>query len=101
MVWYFTSDQRLGKVAYETLEASEEKNEILIPTIVLAEILYISKRERIKLSFKDTLGKIETNDNYTIVPLDIDMLIQADKIESMLEMHDKLIVATAILYDAA
>jgi PIN domain nuclease of toxin-antitoxin system len=26
--------------------------------------------------------------------------MEADKIESMLEMHDKLIVATAIIYEA-
>jgi PIN domain nuclease of toxin-antitoxin system len=47
LVWYFTSDQRLGKIAYKALQASKEKNGILVPTIVLAELLYISKRERI------------------------------------------------------
>ena len=100
LVWYFTSDQRLGKIAYNRLEGSIEKGEILIPTIVLAELLYISERGRIKLSFKDTLGKIEINDNYEIVPLDIDVLMEAEKIKPMLEMHDRLIVATAMLYDA-
>ena len=100
LVWYFTNDKRLGTIAYDTLEKSIEKGEILIPIIVLAELLYISERGRIKLSFKDTLEKIEINDNYEIVPLDIDVLMEADKIKPMLEMHDRLIVATAIIYDA-
>ncbi len=90
----------MGDIAYDTLEKSIEKGEILIPIIVLAELLYISERGRIKLSFRDTLEKIEINDNYEIVPLDIDVLMEADKIKPMLEMHDRLIVATAIIYDA-
>ncbi len=100
LVWYFTNDKRLGAVAYDTLEGSIEKGEILIPTIVLAELLYISERGRIKLSFKETLEKIESNDKYEIVSLDIDVLMQADEIKPIVEMHDRLIVATAFIYNA-
>lgn len=35
-----------------------------------------------------------------IAPLDLDTLRIADKIEADLEMHDKLIAATALSYEA-
>ncbi len=52
LVWYFTNDKRLGAIAYNTLEGLIEKGEILIPTIVLAELLYISERGRMNRYLK-------------------------------------------------
>jgi len=39
-------------------------------------------------------------DNFEIAPLDMDVLRMANSIEADLEMHDKLIVAAALCYDA-
>jgi len=39
--------------------------------------------------------------NFEIAPLDLDVLRMADRIEAPLEMHDKLIVATALHYSAS
>lgn len=66
----------------------------------MAEILYISKRARIALTFEETLEKIKSYENFDISPLDVDILKVANKIEIDMEMHDRLIVATAINYDA-
>ena len=43
---------------------------------------------------------VEESDNFVIAPLDSDTLRIADKIEADLEMHDKLIAATALYYEA-
>jgi len=44
---------------------------------------------------------IEERENFDIAPLDVDILKVADKIEVDMEMHDKLIIATALYFEAA
>jgi hypothetical protein len=44
----------------------------------------------------ETLKKIERYENFDLAPLDVDILKVANKIEANLEMHDRLIVATAL-----
>lgn len=56
---------------------------------------------RISLIFEETLKRIEECENFDIAPLDVDILKVADKIEMDMEMHDRLIAATAISYEAA
>lgn len=100
LVWYFTENELLSERAQEVFHRTIEKGSIIIPTIVLAEILYISKRARISLTFEETLEKIKGYENFDISPLDIDILKVANKIETDMEMHDRLIVATAMYHDA-
>jgi PIN domain nuclease of toxin-antitoxin system len=99
LVWYFTESPRLPKKALKVFEKTLEEGSIIIPTVVLAEIMYISRKGRIKLSFAETVKKIEESENFEIVPLDLDILNTADEIDYDLEMHDRLIVATALFFD--
>jgi len=39
-------------------------------------------------------------ENFDLAPLDVDILKVANKIEANLEMHDRLIVATALYFNA-
>ena len=100
LVWYFTDDQRLSKKALKSFEGTVKEGQIIVPTVVLAEILFIAKKGRIPLGFTATIAKIEALANFEIAPLDLDVLKIAESIDPPLEMHDKLIVATAIRYDA-
>ena len=61
--------------------------------------MFIAKKGKIIISFEETLKKIEECENFEIAPLDADILRVADKIEVYMEMHDKLIVATALYFD--
>jgi len=47
-----------------------------------------------------SIAKIEALANFEIAALDLDVLKIAESIDEPLEMHDKLIVATAIRYNA-
>ena len=98
LVWYFTVDVRLGRKALKAFEQTTEEGIMIVPSIVLAEIMFIAKKGRITLTFEETLEKIEEYDNYSIAPLDEDILKEANRIEADLEMHDRLIVATALFY---
>lgn len=100
LVWYFTDDARLSIKALKAFEQTTEEGIMIVPSIVLAEIMFIAKKGRITLTFEETLEKIEEYENFQIAPLDTDILKRAEKIEVVLEMHDKLIVATSVHYNA-
>ena len=41
LVWYFTDDQRLSKKALKSFESTVKEGQIIVPTVVLAEILFL------------------------------------------------------------
>jgi PIN domain nuclease of toxin-antitoxin system len=101
LVWYFTDDSHLSEKALKAFELTAQEGIVIIPSIVLAEIIFISQKGRITLTFAETLKKIEEYDNFDIAALDVDILKEVDKIEADLEMHDKLIVATSLYFKTA
>ncbi|MEK6680242.1 MAG: PIN domain-containing protein, partial [Nitrospirota bacterium] len=82
-------------------EQTKQKDLIIIPTVVLAELMFISQKGRITITFSETLKKIEESENFNVAPLDIEILKVTDKMKAAIEMHDKLIVATALYFEAA
>ena len=73
-----------------------EKGEaiIYVPTIVLAECLYLVERGKIALDFSEILRKIEMSNNFIPISFDLDILKLLPTIDR-LELHDRIIVATA------
>ena len=100
LVWYFTEDKRLSQKVLNIFEQSVMEGSIVVPTIILAEIMFIAKKGKISITFKETLKMLEEYGNFNIVPLDIEILSIADDLEKHMEMHDKLIVATSLFYEA-
>lgn len=100
LVWYFTEDTRLSKKALAIFEESLIEGIIIVPSVVMAEIMYIAKKGRITLTFEETLEKINEYENFDIAPLDVEILKIANKIEAELEMHDRLIVATSLYFES-
>ena len=101
IVWYFTDDPRLSRCALEVFEKTIKEGAIIIPTVVLAEIIYIAGKGKITLTFDETLQKIDSYENFIVAALDLEILKVAEKIKLNLEMHDKLIAATALYYNAS
>ncbi len=60
------------------------------------EVLYLVEKGRVNLSFHKRLLNLEESVNYEIVPFDTRLLKIAETIKE-LEVHDRLILATAIL----
>jgi PIN domain nuclease of toxin-antitoxin system len=96
LVWYLDKDlnQKLSLKALQTIKNAEESEIIFIPIIVLIELLYLIEKGRVNLSFTKILTMLESNQNYQIIPLDIELVKIAETIKS-LEMHDRLIMAVA------
>ena len=96
VIRHFASVGKIGKAAKSILQdADNGKNKILISIISMVEILYLSERNRIPLNLKEVKRKLLHLDNYEIIDLDLDIVETAKAVQG-LELHDRLIVSTAL-----
>lgn len=80
----------------KAIKEAEDSYTVYLPIIVLMEVLYLVEKGRVNLSFHKLLLNLEESINYEIVPFDTKLLKIAETIKG-LEVHDRLILATAIL----
>ena len=80
-------------------EADNGKNIIIIPSVVLFEIGYLSEKGRIDISINDVKDKINNCYNYIVVPLDLEIIECSFEIKDIPELHDRLIAGTASFLD--
>jgi predicted nucleic acid-binding protein len=96
LVWHFTRNKRLSTRVAGIFNAADLGQEIIyIPAIVLGELIHISETGQVPLNFSATLIKIKSGDNFVTVPLDLSIIEAANEIRPRLEMHDRLVIATA------
>ena len=87
---------KLSPLAKRTIIKAEKSGVIYVPTIVLLETLRLVEKGRSPLLFDDLLGGLERSNHHRIIPFDTKVLRVAMTVKG-LELHDRLIVATAIL----
>jgi PIN domain nuclease of toxin-antitoxin system len=99
--WYCTADPRLGPQAAQILARLERgKCLILVPTTVRAELFHMRRKKRIALDFADLLQDVEAKSNFTATALDMDVIKKLPDASPLTELHDQIIVITALLYEA-
>jgi PIN domain nuclease of toxin-antitoxin system len=100
IIRHFASVGKIGRTAKSILQdADRGKNKILISIISMVEILYLSERNRIPLNLEEARRRFLRLDNYDIVDLDLGIVEIARTVRG-LELHDRLIVATALSLNA-
>ncbi len=72
----------------------------MVPIIVLAEVTYIFEKGRTDVSLREVLLELDKGENYTIVDFDRTQLELLADHDEILEMHDRIIVSVADVYDA-
>ena len=78
LAWYLTGDSRLGPRAAQVFRDCAAGNDVIIvPSIVLAELMYVAERGRVPISFEATLSALESGDNYEVAALDLVVLREA------------------------
>lgn len=96
IVRHFAKAGKIGKAAKQILrDADNGKYTILISIISMVEILYLSERHKIPLDFDVVKSQLQYLDNYRIIELDLDIVETAKQVQG-LELHDRLIVASAL-----
>lgn len=109
LLWYIDKGQNknLSPLALQAMIKAEESGTIYVPAIVLMETLFLIEKGRFSLrgsdqsdqeQVTDLLSMIEESDIYRIVPIDAKLLRATIPLKG-LDIHDRLILATAILTD--
>jgi PIN domain nuclease of toxin-antitoxin system len=98
LIWYVDKESKakLSPLAIEIIREAEKDGIIYVPTIALLEIYRLIEKGKFSLSFDNLLFDIEQSSNYQIIPFDITLLKVVISVKG-LELHDKLIFATAMM----
>ena len=98
--WVFYLLNKLPAKANNAFKSVEKGESIMfVPTIALAECIYLIEGKKIDLNLKELFIKFETGGNFVPVSLDFEIIKEISKIK-LEELHDRIIVATAKLLDA-
>lgn len=101
LIWFLSEDNKLSIKAKEIFEMSEiGEHTIVIPTIVLAEILYICEGKNRQKEFFETVEKIVRGINYMTYDLDLNVILECKNLSKIPDMHDRIIASTAKLLNA-
>jgi PIN domain nuclease of toxin-antitoxin system len=99
IVHHLRRPSRVGAECRRILhEADEGQHHIFISAISLMEVLYLAEAKRIALSLGDLLAMINHSQNYSVVPVDSQIVEAAQGIDDVPELHDRILVATAAVY---
>ncbi len=93
LVWYLEGNKKLSPQAAAAMSSASAR--LVVPTIVLAEIRYLYERKRIRISLELVRARILSSLNCSVHPLDEAVL---ELFPSGLDIHDAVIVGTALVY---
>lgn len=97
-VWYIHGT--LPELIDDIFKSAEKgESTLFIPTIVLAECLYLVENNRIHLDFSNLLKRIEMGRNFIPTSFNFQLIRMLPEIK-VGELHDRIIVATAKILNA-
>ncbi len=97
-VLFWTLTLQKTKLSKKVTKTLEEADELILPTIVLLELSGLLQKKQGDRYFDILLNQIPKS-KYFIVPLDLRTVEETRRIKGTLELHDKVIVATAKILD--
>jgi PIN domain nuclease of toxin-antitoxin system len=100
LIWHLTQPRKLpSKIRRVFQEADQGQAQILVPSIVLIEVIFIGDRQRIPTSLVNRLFNMDeaANAAYQVVPLSKAVAVTARDFGPAVipEMADRIIAATA------
>jgi PIN domain nuclease of toxin-antitoxin system len=100
LLWFLGKSPRLSSRVRDLIRESQSTDSIiLVPTIVLAEALSIIEKKRVQVTLGELLIAMRETNRFEIVPLDLPTFERMTRLPATLELHDRVIAATAQLYD--
>lgn len=93
LYWFLEDPDKLSSITRRILEA---QSELVVSVIVLFELLYMEKKSDGLISLAKVLRRLKSY-KHTIVPVDEAVFNKAKGIKKDLDLHDRIIVATALL----
>lgn len=100
LLWFLSSDSRLSKKAKPIFDFAEKGEEtIIIPSIVIAESIYIADNKGYSLQVRDIIKDLEISSNYVMKSMDYSILKSISTDDRDFSIHDNIIVHTAEIGD--
>jgi PIN domain nuclease of toxin-antitoxin system len=93
LVWFLEASPRLSVRARTAI--SDPSSQLVIPSIVLVEITFLYAKKRIATSVAEIRRHLLAASNSVVYPLDEQVVAL---VPTGLEIHDAIVVATALLY---
>ncbi len=101
LAWFVSEDKRLSLKAKNILSQGEAGEiQVLIPTLVLAELTHIAHKKRVAITIEELLEQINQGDGFTIVAFDFPIFQTILQLPGNWDIHDRIIAATASYYQA-
>lgn len=95
LIRHFVKADKLPlKVRSILSEVDNGQGVIWISVVSLMEILYLAEKNKINLNLQQAIEEIERSKNYKVIDLTVSIIKVANEIKD-LELHDRLIAATA------
>lgn len=101
LAWYFTDSPQLSRNAREVFDSAEKGGAvIIIPAIVLLECIDIAEKKKVPIDFEELILKITQGSNFLVSETTLGIITETSRVKGFKDLHDRVIVATAQLYDA-
>lgn len=101
LIWYLTSDRRLSMRAESFLSRAEAGElTMVISPIVLLECMDIFEKGKVRFDFQALMLRIANARNLVIASVDWHLILEVERTKGFKDLHDRVIVATARLFDA-
>ncbi len=95
LIWYLEGNPQLGAKARAALD--DAQREFVLPVMVLVEVTTLIEQGKAALSaLPDVLNSILADSRITIHPLTWEVFHQSLLLKAIPDMHDRLIVSTAL-----
>lgn len=100
LLWYLTDDRRLPKAVSKVYDATEKgRAQVLVPSIVVVEAIFLLQRQRIVQSVLDQLLHLPEEPTATlyVTPLNLAVVLAVNAFgpAAIAELADRIIAATA------
>jgi PIN domain nuclease of toxin-antitoxin system len=100
-LWYLVDSPKLSpkvRAIFDSCDRGEVT--IIIPAIVLLECIDIFDKKKIELKFEEIVLKILQANNFIFSEINLSLILEVNKIKGLKDLHDRIIVATAKIFDA-
>ncbi len=99
--WYLEYPSLLSAAADAALRlAAAGGAQIIVPAIVVAELYYLTLKRGDPISPSSSMAKLNESREFRFSPLNQAQLAKMGEVEGVTEMHDRLIAAEALVWQA-
>lgn len=96
LYWYLIASPLLGANAKNAFDEGKSGNAVIyIPSIVLAELYYLNKKQGGLIDFAAEFARLENGSQFEFVGFDAEDVLDFTADDAVPEMHDRIIAGVA------